>query len=547
MNRLSQIGVAALGTLALNSKPALAETDFCDVPYADLVRSKFLLYLGGVQMGDESAIEYRKSMSQMLIPKNNREFGLYQPVSAALVVNQERVPSIQFEYKDPDGISKTFYSGAYQEKIPFGSHEYLVVTEQYPDPLEKCPDSELEENTAETAPSEPASESSQERTPWPMEFSAALIGGVNEEDTGRFSGGYSLGEAGIVGGVLTFRPSPLPICVGATTFGLISEEGSGYESATGFLAYCDDRFLVGAVAGGSGEPREPESILNGAPTVGLLAMADVYSKGPFSVNAGLTARHDIIGGGGLTGTAFAGLKYKLDLDVERAVKTPRTESISTRTLEVESDANFRIVSRTEAYVPAQVDVAEYEGKLTLEARKAEAVRLSDDMQRLAARNVWKGVEASYQSSLELKVELKFRDYKNAIDAATALGDLKSAYERTLIALPLVKEGSEREDLITRIADYERVYASVRITFVGTLNPRPELVVETPFEPGKRTALEKLREAWAQGLPYEGFLPVMVYDDPNEKIIYHVGEQSFTLEALGSGEGSQQTIVIELVK
>jgi hypothetical protein len=49
------------------------------------------------------------------------------------------------EYKDPDGTSRTFYAGAYQGKIPFGSHEYLVVTDQYPDPFEKCPDSELEE------------------------------------------------------------------------------------------------------------------------------------------------------------------------------------------------------------------------------------------------------------------------------------------------------------------------------------------------------------------------------------------------------------------
>lgn len=158
--------------------------------------------------------------------------------------------------------------------------------------------------------------------------------------------------------------------------------------------------------------------------------------------------------------------------------------------------------------------------------EAEKVRLAEDMKRLSRRNAWRGVDEAYLKLLELQakgVALNLEDHVLGADAAIALGDVSSAYDR------LKRSTSPRttEDVAQRIAAIEAEFGSVTLTvepkYVGTF----ELSVgQMPFAADQRNAITKAQGAVAAGRAYEGLLPFGSYT---------LGPKVFEVEAGGGGQ------------
>lgn len=73
------------------------------------------------------------------------------------------------------------------------------------------------------------------------------------------------------------------------------------------------------------------------------------------------------------------------------------------------------------------------------ARAAEVIRLREEMERLAARGVWVGVERAYEQMADDPSDLRSADHVLAAQAAMTLGDVGSARERIEQALRVVTD------------------------------------------------------------------------------------------------------------
>jgi len=138
--------------------------------------------------------------------------------------------------------------------------------------------------------------------------------------------------------------------------------------------------------------------------------------------------------------------------------------------------------------------------VSAEAR-AEAERLSDDLEKLAERQVWAGVEHKYEDLAALGVPLEQRDYLYGAYAARELGDVAAAYDRLQAA---ARMGGSKE-IVDWLWDIDHSYGNVDLLMVP---PRAtELACdEMPMDPNQRKAVEAaVRAAKATGT-YRGLLP-----------------------------------------
>jgi hypothetical protein len=67
---------------------------------------------------------------------------------------------------------------------------------------------------------------------------------------------------------------------------------------------------------------------------------------------------------------------------------------------------------------------------------AEYNRLSEEIQRLAQKNAWTGVERAYQSALDTGVQLSFEDNMVGAQAARQMGNVLASRSRLVAALRL---------------------------------------------------------------------------------------------------------------
>jgi hypothetical protein len=135
--------------------------------------------------------------------------------------------------------------------------------------------------------------------------------------------------------------------------------------------------------------------------------------------------------------------------------------------------------------------------------QAEYRRLSDDMDRLAERNAWAGVERTYRAIEALQVPMTFQDHVNGAHAARALGDVGSARAR----LKLASEMQEDREILDWLWDIDSNYGQVAIHVdPGTVDLRPEAM---PFEPDRAAAVAFAQQEVARGA-FEGFLPGGTY-------------------------------------
>lgn len=133
--------------------------------------------------------------------------------------------------------------------------------------------------------------------------------------------------------------------------------------------------------------------------------------------------------------------------------------------------------------------------------RAEAERLSDDLEKLAKRQVWSGVEKKFRDLEALGAPLSLEDYLYGAYSARELGDVSSAYVRLQAAARL---GGSKE-IVDWLWDIDHNYGNVDLLMVP---PRPVLleVEEMPLDPNQRKAVEAAMRASKSNGTYRGLLP-----------------------------------------
>ncbi|MCB9778398.1 MAG: hypothetical protein H6742_07540 [Alphaproteobacteria bacterium] len=138
--------------------------------------------------------------------------------------------------------------------------------------------------------------------------------------------------------------------------------------------------------------------------------------------------------------------------------------------------------------------------------QAEAVRLTEDMKRLARRQTWRGVDESYRKLeplLASGVEVTYDDHVLGAEAASQLGDLPAAYTR----LRRARDIDATEDVVGRIKAIEQTYGEVKLTVSGRYKGDSTLAaVKLPFGTAERQAITQAVGAVSQESTFEGLLP-----------------------------------------
>lgn len=136
--------------------------------------------------------------------------------------------------------------------------------------------------------------------------------------------------------------------------------------------------------------------------------------------------------------------------------------------------------------------------------KAEADRLLHELERLAAKSAWKGVERTYAKLLAESRDLPASAHITAANAARQLGDATNASRRYLAA-ERVEAGSAGNTL----AQYRTLYGRLHVQRVEatciTLNPAVR-----PFDPTLAEAIDFAARALAETGTFNGLVPAGSY-------------------------------------
>jgi len=140
---------------------------------------------------------------------------------------------------------------------------------------------------------------------------------------------------------------------------------------------------------------------------------------------------------------------------------------------------------------------------------AEAHRLLREMDKLAAKGAWAGVERSYESLRALEdVEVAVETHLLAASASRQRGDLTETWRRLNRVLEL---DGLHEDTHIQIATIEATYGEVSLKVHKKWRGEAPLEArDLGFSPEHHTALEKARAALADRREYDGLLPLGRY-------------------------------------
>lgn len=155
---------------------------------------------------------------------------------------------------------------------------------------------------------------------------------------------------------------------------------------------------------------------------------------------------------------------------------------------------------------AQVDASDDE------IATSEYRRLAEEMDRLAKRNAWGGVERTYEKMLATGITPTFDDLKTAAHAAQARGDIGEARTR-LARASTIQEDKEVLDWLWAIdSNYGPVLLSGN---PGEVALAPKVM---PFDPVQSKAVQFAVAQVAETGTFEGLLPKgdYTFGDPDGK-------------------------------
>ncbi len=132
---------------------------------------------------------------------------------------------------------------------------------------------------------------------------------------------------------------------------------------------------------------------------------------------------------------------------------------------------------------------------------AEHVRLSDDLEQLATRQLWPAVEKKFEELERLGVDLTYDDLVRGAHAARALGDTQAAYDRLKAAARM--QGTR--EVVDWLFAIDSTYGHVELV---THNARGIVLAadEMPFEPDQRIAVQAAMDTVRKEGTFSGLLP-----------------------------------------
>ncbi len=151
-------------------------------------------------------------------------------------------------------------------------------------------------------------------------------------------------------------------------------------------------------------------------------------------------------------------------------------------------------------VPDPMPLPSDPGSIAVLPNRGEYQRLSQELEKLASRNAWAGVERTYAALLATGVEPSFEDYLAGAHSARAIGDVASARTR------LIAANAKREDraVVDWLWDIDSHYNRVLLACdIGKVELQPEAV---PFDPNQRKAVEFAQKEILEKGFFDGFLP-----------------------------------------
>ncbi len=174
---------------------------------------------------------------------------------------------------------------------------------------------------------------------------------------------------------------------------------------------------------------------------------------------------------------------------------------------------------------------------------AEHERLSGDMEQLAARQAWSGLEQKFVELEALGVEPSYQDLVNGAYAARAMGDASAVYDRLRRGAPRRPPppapppgaaaggaaapprgppgGGPSQEVTGWMASIDTSYGRVVLT---TAPPRPVVLVPAvvPFAPDRRAAVDFAVARLGEVGRFEGLLPAGTYDLCGTELIVESG-------------------------
>lgn len=149
--------------------------------------------------------------------------------------------------------------------------------------------------------------------------------------------------------------------------------------------------------------------------------------------------------------------------------------------------------------------------------KSEQYRVAEEMNKLATRNAWSGVERNFEKLENLAgCEVSFDQYYTGSQSARFLGKTWEVYQR----LEHAKALKPQEEVLGSLAAIDSAYGRVRLSG----NPRrpPELSrAAMPFAPDQKKSIEWAQLVMTETGKFEGMLPAGEYI---------LGGVAFTVEA-----------------
>ncbi len=140
-----------------------------------------------------------------------------------------------------------------------------------------------------------------------------------------------------------------------------------------------------------------------------------------------------------------------------------------------------------------------------EDKLAESMRLVEEMNKLAGRNAWAGVERNYDKLVALKIELSFDVHYMGAQSARYLGKTWEVYER----LERAKAIDPQEEIVSSMKAIDLAYGRVDITG----NPRKITGLTRaamPFAPDERKSIEWAKTVVLETGSFYGMLPAGQY-------------------------------------
>lgn len=150
-----------------------------------------------------------------------------------------------------------------------------------------------------------------------------------------------------------------------------------------------------------------------------------------------------------------------------------------------------------------------------EAVSPEARRLMENMDSLAEKNAWTGVDRNYGLLMELGEDVPFKYHMLGAEAASTQGMTYERYVRLQAAIAVQADAEVQSSVDAIVAQY------CLIDLKGKERLHPKLVVQSmPFAPDQRRSIEYAQTFLEGAGSFKGMLPIGTYG---------VGTHEFTCE------------------